>query len=244
MMEKPALRWVATFSLLAACGVASADRPEPNAFLNHRAVTVGQLVHEVQIDQEVADRYERHFGKTKDELIVYFGQLHLAKLNAEGTYMTYLVDDRGVIKAKPERMKAGTLVFADAKGNPVLKASCGNALVSGSNLLATAVSPLVGVAVPALHEITATNYDPPDFPTTAIAEIPPVPLALQPIIPDQVVTGNRNQSFAVPAVLAALSGAGALLIGGGHGSSPVPEPASIIVIVGAVAAFKLRRKSK
>lgn len=246
MMGKFVLRWAVAALIVgsSAFAFASTSRPEPNAFLNRKADTVTQLLQQIDSDPIVASRYERHFGKSKEELIQYFRGLHLAKLNADGTYMIYLVDDDGVIKAKPQRMKAGTRVFADNSGTPILKASCGNALVGGSNLISIAMSPGIGAAGTSIREVTAVNYDPPDFPTTAVAEVPPLPLAVQPVIPDQITTGKSNQGFAVPVFLAGIGGAGALLLGGGHGGAPVPEPASIIVMIGAVAAYKMRRRKK
>src|SRR6185369_9779804 len=84
MKEKLFLRWVAAaFVLTVSAAAFASDRPEPNAFLNRKADTINQLIQEVQGDGVVADRYVRHFGKTKEELIQYFGTLHLARLNEE-----------------------------------------------------------------------------------------------------------------------------------------------------------------
>lgn len=245
MKEKTVLRWVVALSVLIAAAFASAsDRPEPNAFLNKKADTVPQLIREVRSDSEVADRYERHFGKSREELIQYLGELHLARLNADGTYMIYAVDDNGIIKARPQRLKAGTRVFADASGMPVLKASCGNAMVPGSNALSTTVAPSVGQATSALHTIPVTTPESIESITQMNAAlVPGEPAAIMPIIPGQVSTGNSNQGFVVPAALAALGGAGAILIGG-RGSHPVPEPATILVMVSALAALRCRRKDR
>jgi hypothetical protein len=72
---------------------------------------------------------------------------------------------------------------------------------------------------------------------------PTAPVALTPVMPTEIPTGNSNQGFAVPAALAAIGGAGAFLFGGG-GSAPVPEPATYLVLLGALAALRFRKKSK
>lgn len=244
MKEKFYIRWitVALAVSIACAAFASDKRAEPNAFLATKANTVTQLVNEVSSDPDVADRYVRHFGKSKQELLGYFGTLHLAKLNATGVYITYSVDSQGVIKAHPQKMKAGTLVFADSSGQPVLKASCGNAMVSGTNAQLPVMSPAIGQTTDTLQSVEAS---PPRSVEETMAQnvmlTPTSPVALAPEMP--VPTGTGNQGFALPAVLAALGGAGSILIGSG-GNNPVPEPATILVMATALVAFKYRRKSK
>lgn len=247
MKENIVLRWAAGVCLWTAFGMALASsdsRVEPNSFLSKRADTISQLVNEVGSDRTVADRYERHFGKTKSEISAYFGTLHLARLNEDGTFMIYSVDDKGVIKAHPQRLKTGTKVFADASGMPILKASCGNAMVSGSNAQSTSlIAPSITGAAESLKAVPVTTPDALEEYTKTTAITPGSPIALAPEMP-QLSTGGSNQGIAsLPAALAALGGAGALLISS-HGSSPVPEPASMVVMIGAVAAYKCRRKKK
>ena len=245
MLEKRILRWACAACLLAlaACSFAS-DRPEPNAFLNKNANTVQELIRAVETDPDVADRYVRHFGRSKEDVIAYFRTLHLAKLKSTGTYTIYSVDDHGVIKSHPELMKAGTIVYADAAGMPILKAKCGNALVAGSNQVTAVFSPTVGPTMDDMKTVAGKFPDPlSTLPQTAI-QVPVDPIAIAPITPEIVTHGSSNQGFALPAALAAIGGAGAFLFGGGGGGQPVPEPATIMVLVGAAAAFKLRRRTK
>lgn len=237
------MRWIVAVTVLTLGCVAWASRPEPNAFLNRKADTVQQLVQQVKTDGEVADRFERHFGKSKEELVAYFSDLHLARLNEDGTYMIYSVDDKGIIKARPQHLKAGTRVFADASGLPVLKASCGNAMTSGSNVLTTTVSPAISTATDTLREFAVTTPESVAVTNQTAVVTPASPIALMPATPGAVTTGGSNQGFALPAALAALGGAAGLLLGSG-GSAPVPEPATLVVMAGAVLAFKLRRKNK
>lgn len=225
--------------------MAMAARPEPNAFLNRRASTTAELIAQVQSDPQVMDRYRRHFGLSSEEVITMLQSLHVAKLNNNGTFMIYSVDEQtGVIKSSAQHLKAGTRVFADASGNPVLKLNCGNALITGSDNQTASINPTmpsmsdnsrdVAVTTPAGSELTTIP--------TATAMTPGEPLAVTPVMP-QVNTGSSNQGFALPAALAALGGGAAFLVGHG-GSTPVPEPASMIVVGGAIASLALRRRRK
>jgi hypothetical protein len=244
MKEKNTLRWVAAICIFVFVSASFAsDRPEPNAFLNKKADTVSQLISAVRNDPAVADRYARHFGKTREEVVQLLSGLHLARLNEEGTFLIYSVDDDGVIKAKPQRLKAGTRVFADASGNPILKASCGNALVPGTNAQVASLNPGVVPATETLRTVAVTTPDVLEENVVTGVLTPASPVALMPVMPDTIATGTSNQGFALPAALAALGGAGAILFGGG-GSAPVPEPTTVLVMVGALGALALRKKGK
>lgn len=243
MKEKFYIRWIAVVLLasIACVALASDKRVEPNAFLSTKANSVTQLINEVETDPAVADRYVRHFGKSKQELAAYFGTLHLAKLNATGVYIIYSVDSEGVIKSHPQKMKVGTLVFADSGGQPILKASCGNAMVSGTNAQLPIMSPAIGQATETIQSVEAT---PPGSVEEGMAQnvvlTPTSPVALAPEMP--LPTGTGNQGFVLPAVLAALSGAGSIWISDRH--NPVPEPAAILVMATALIGLRCRRKSK
>lgn len=245
MQEKSLLKWGLTAVLALSMTMAMAARPEPNAFLNRKAATTAELVNQAQSDPQVMDRYRRHFGMTSEEVIEMLRSLHVAKLNSSGTYMIYSVDEQsGVIKSTAQHLKSGTKVFADASGNPVLKLNCGNALITGSDNQTASINPSmptmndqsreVAITTPLGSELTSIP--------TATALTPGEPLAVTPVMP-QITTGSSNQGFAIPAVLAALGGGAAFLVGGGH-SNPVPEPASMVVIGGAIAAMAARRRKR
>lgn len=222
--------------------VAAFARPEPNAFLNRRVSNVRELVSQVRTDDQVADRFERHFGMSQSALVDYFSGLHVATLNEDGTYMVYSVPKDGVIKAHVERLDKGTRVFADASGMPILKASCGNALVPGSTAQVPMLSPGVPAMAQTLRAVDVTTSAGAAVPeTNYVAMAPPQPVALQPATPPQVNTGSSNQNIALPVALAALGGGAAFMVGGG-GSAPVPEPATVLVMVAAVGALTLRRR--
>ncbi len=240
------LRWIVV-SCFALTFTAAFARPEPNAFLNKRADTIAQLLDQIRSDKQVADRYERHYGMSKQELLNYFGHLHSARLAEDGTYFIYLVDDQGIIKAHSQRLRAATRVFADANGVPILKATCGNAMTNGSDMQNTAMNP----EMPEMPDTTTlTRGVAVTIPESAevfqpmAALTPSDPIALQPATP-QVTTGSRNQGIAIlPAILGALGGGGALLLGGGGGGgggAPVPEPTGLVVLAAAIGGLLLRR---
>jgi len=243
------LRWICAVCIFAAFAVASASqRAETNAFLATHVNSVSQLIEEVSRDGAVADRYERHFGKKKSELVVFFGTLHTARLNSAGTYRIYSVLDNGSIKAHVERLKAGTRVFADASGMPVLKLSCGNAMMTGTDAQTTALSPSVTGQTNVLQTVSLTTPESQIVTNQSEVLTPGSPIALSPEFPNspgQVSTGNRNQGYAgLPALLAAIGGAAGVSIGSHGGSTPVPEPATVVVMIGMIAAIKLRRRNK
>jgi hypothetical protein len=236
-------RLVAGICLLAFSALAfSYQRVERNSFLSTAAPTVSALIQEVRSDKVVADRYERHFGMTYEEVLRFFATLHLAKLNSDSVYMVYLVDDQGVIKAHPQKLKAGTRVFANAEGTPVLLAKCGNAMIPGSNALTAVILPSVAESSVVLRDLSLTTPVADEIDTKSPLFTPNQPAAILPEMPPTITTGGR-ELVSVPALLAAIGGAGSVLIGSGHGT-PVPEPASFIVVGSALVLVGLRRKSR
>ena len=97
-----------------------------------------------------------------------------------------------------------------------------------------------------LHACRSTLEDPT---TEGQADIisPTTPVALMPEGPTGTTVtqgpSNQNSSASIAPILLAVGGAGAFLFGG-HSSSSVPEPASILVMVSALTALRYRRKSK
>lgn len=84
---------------------------------------------QVEKDHAVADRYERHFGMSKSDVVAMFSGLHVAKMTESRSALMFGVPDNGVIHSHPTVLKKGLLVFADLNGEPILKMECGNPLV-------------------------------------------------------------------------------------------------------------------
>ena len=61
-------------------------RPDLNAFINKKADSTAELVGQVKRDKSVMDRYMRHFGMTRTEVIEYLSSLRPTTLKEEGVY--------------------------------------------------------------------------------------------------------------------------------------------------------------
>ena len=223
---------------------------ETGSFLNKRARTVNELVYETEHDHLVQDRYMRHFRMSEPDLVAYFERLHVSKLDTTGSYVMYNCHDDEVIRARVFRMKAGTPVFADETGKPILKASCGNPLVAPTPRVI--VNTVIKEKV-VNHYITTPAPTPTPVPPTII--MPPAPPAPAPVPPAAPVI-NNNYSTGGAVTTNKSSYASSLfilpvvLLFNNHGSScnvkkqPTPEPASMLVMGFGATALMIRRKKK
>lgn len=243
----------------------AAARPEPNAFLNRLAPDMKALVVQVQNDPEVYARYAKHFGMSKNELLAYFSTLKPSRIARSGPYVVYNIHDDGIVRSRIFNLKAGSLIYIDSIGTPILKKICGNPMatspkkLSAVNLIQEApVSesfrlkpiPEVGpeAATPAELTVAEELAQPP---VEATPEITP-PVA-PPVTETPPVIPEVKPSFEVAPsgngwILPLLSGAVALAGGGGGGGhSVVPEPTSLAAagsIVGMWAMSRLRRRRR
>src|SRR5579862_579769 len=78
----------AAFSLVVACATPAQSLPR-NSYLDALVKSTAQLVHQVETDPAVMDRYCRHFAMNRQEVVAYLSGLHLSKLPAAGVYMVY-----------------------------------------------------------------------------------------------------------------------------------------------------------
>lgn len=240
-------------------------RPEPNAFLNKAANTHNALMNQVKNDPEVMSRFMRHFGMTREQVIAYFSGLRSSQLAEDGVYLVYnCQENSGEIQARVIFYKKGTKVWVDSTGTPVLKMSCANPMVRGTDDLSTSVDvdvnkpvettrPLEAVTKPSPTPIKATVFsdDPELSPAMLTAEsiTPPVPA---------VVERSRGGLGWLP-----LLGLAFLTTGGGsdggdtgkttgttgcedpHGCEPpVPEPGTMIALGAGIAFIAARRRKK
>jgi hypothetical protein len=235
--------------ILSAMATVSFARTERNSFLNRHANSVTELINQIRKDPEVRARYERHFGKSANEIIADFSKLRLGKLAKAGKYWVYNVDDEGVVNAKLLDLKAGTPVFFDAQGRPVLKKSCGNAMKPGTDEQAVNLNPDVTPSMdlrdmsildePTPLPLIAQNMEP------AIPEVLEPPIIVNPPVQHEadipIQTGGSGWS--IPGIL--LAGGGVFVSTGGgspHTPPPVPEPATLLVLgVGFGIPTLLRR---
>lgn len=222
-------------------------RMEPNSFLRKPAPTRTALMKQIATDPVVMDRYMRHFSMTEAEVTNYFSTLRLGGLPTEGVYSVYNVPKSGELRARYFRLRKGTKVWMDLRGEPILKESCGNPMTKGPNrrhdeevTLHDAESPvkatvaeddqilvkntLLEPQVPMLLPDTPVVAEPPPIVTT-VAEAPNV-FASSPQIPKIIAL--------LPPILAGT------IRPRRNSPPPVPEPASMLVLAVGAAGIVAR----
>jgi hypothetical protein len=233
---------------------AAIAKPEPNAFLSRSANTHQALMAQVKSDAKVMSRFTRHFGMTSEQVVTYFSGLRAGTLEQDGVYLVYNADDQtDEIRAKVISYKKGTKVWEDANGQPILKMSCANPMVRGTDDLLAVVSP--EVEANPVSELRSVEADPspvsvvtPEsqseiFPTELEASAAALPItAAAPSIP--AIAGSAAR-FNSALLLPLLGAAFVTQRGGNSGRNPVPEPTTLLVIGAgaALAAARSRRKA-
>src|SRR5580700_8021517 len=101
------MKGIVLASVLAVSALASADRPARNAFVDYSFYSVGDLIKEVKNDSRVADRFERHFGMTRQQVVDYIAGLHVGRLQSSAVYEVYSVPPDGHIKMHFQELKRG-----------------------------------------------------------------------------------------------------------------------------------------
>ena len=117
----------------ACLGASAVARTEPGSFLETPVATTADLVREVQTDARVRSRFMRHFGMTQNQLVAYFKTLAPGRLPSNGLFVVFNVHADEAIRSRLFRLKKGTRVFFDRHMKPILKFSCANPMVLGSN---------------------------------------------------------------------------------------------------------------
>ncbi|MEJ5170045.1 MAG: DUF6777 domain-containing protein [Fimbriimonadales bacterium] len=248
--------WILVGFLAAALAL---GRPEPNAFLNRPARTVGQLVRQVRSDPEVRDRFQRHYHLTFRELTEFLSGLRVARLERDGLYPVFNCRPDGVIRYRLLRLRRGTLVFADRHGRPVLKLLCGNPIgaVPQDALLGSEPRPWVGGETSELRTVGDQLAAPDAAEDLYLAELSP------PEAPAIDVVGGESPAEILEPGLPILSGGGPggipvwpflppivpLPDGGGGGGEPIgppviAEPSTLGLAAAAAAAWLWRRRSR
>lgn len=226
-------------------------RPDRNAFLNVRAVTVPQLVNQVRNDPTVMDRFRRHYSMSDTEVIAHLSSLRLARITKAGTYKVYSVPPDDSIKMSVRNFREGTPVFADSFGNPVLILKCGNPLDRGPKNPGVAKNP-----DPSLEGEPTTTLREGELPGEGLDELELMAMTPEtPVIgdlPEEIITINESPiPIIVPAGsfgggwLLGLLGAGLVIGGGGSDDNPgeivIPEPATLAVLAVGAGGVMLRR---
>lgn len=117
-------------ALAMAPGMADA-RPQANSFLDAPAPNHAALIRQVRTDGDVMDRYQRHFAMTRTQVLAYFADLRLTRLQYDQAYDVYAVPRGGALKSTRRTLRRGTLVWVDRGGKAILMEVCGNPLTRG-----------------------------------------------------------------------------------------------------------------
>ena len=227
-----------------ALGTFAFGQTVPNPFIRKPAPTLDALLAQIDSDPIVMDRFMRHFGMMPEEVLSYIGTLSLGTVKEDGVYLMYNTPESGEIRARVLFFKKGTKVWVDVAGTYILKVSCGNPMVRGTDdrvveqdetialqpagtLRALAGSPPSGIGH---QELVATSQTPglPDVNAMLLAHAPP-PLP---------IFESRSQLIAV---LVIPFTAGFLVNKG-----PIPGPATLLalgVAITGLAAARRRRKA-
>lgn len=242
------------FSWVASVG--QAEAMEPNAFLNHSASTNAQLVSQVKNNPVVADRYVRHFALSKNEIADYFSALRRSTLPHAGQWLVYNCRPDGRLRVRLLTLRAGTAVWVDPRGIPVLKASCGNPMIwqvefkpqpvivedlapptaefemdiVEENLFPTSIEEMVNAAILTPEDAVGLV---PEMPEVTIGEIPEVVTKSQ--IPLMAVGGGFP--WGILGLVGILP-----VFEGGDGPPPIPEPSMFAVVGAGLALVGLRRR--
>lgn len=219
------------------CAISMAQHPGRNAFLLDSARSTRDLISQVSSNAEVRDSYQRHFQMSQSQLITYLRTLRPMRLERDQVFTIYSVPPGGELKAHQQRLRKGELVFVDMNGTPILRARCGNPLVGAP----PGVVPEEEVAFtpPTMHSMEVPMAEAvPGIPLAVQPAPPMVPelVAVTPQPPVEVVT--HSQSLPLLPLLALP------IIGSSHGggSSPVPEPATMVALAAGVGTLMARRR--
>lgn len=107
---------------------------ETNAFLNRVARNHAELMHQVQRDPVVMDRYKRHYGKSRAEVLAFMRSLRDGRVAETGPFVVYNVPGTGEIRMTVITVRRGTRAWVDASGAAMLKGSCGNPMTRGTDI--------------------------------------------------------------------------------------------------------------
>lgn len=238
---------IAGAALMLASVTALAQQVEPNAFIAKPAPTVESLVDQIRSNPEVASRFMRHFGMTKDELINFVRGLKRSEIKEDGAYLIYNTPESGEIRSRVMFYRKGTPVWVDSEGNYILKVSCGNPMVRGSDH--AKVDQTETVAMQTMTDVRELIVEqPPGIATTSVSAmtvVPPIPeydAILIAEIPPALPAEGSPQLISPLALLVPFTGG--LMLAGGGGSEPIPEPASMIALGAGLAGYMAARRRR
>lgn len=112
-------------------GAVAAKPAGQGAFLLEYSDTIQQLVSQVEDSRLVALRYAKHFRTDPSSVLTFFrNELSVVKLAEDMSLQVYYLDEAHNIVSEIREFKAGTWVFANKAGAPILEIGTGNPLAS------------------------------------------------------------------------------------------------------------------
>ena len=245
-MRNKCLSLVTCVAFALTAGSVLAQGMQPNSFIEKPTPTKQALIKHVQTNKVVMSRFMRHFGMTSDEVVAYFKSLHRGVILKDGAYLIYNTPESGEIRARVLFYRKGTAVWMDESGNYILKLSCGNPMVRGTDhadaddpetvalRTVTDARELVadikpGIVTPIITETTVTptlpSYDAITFEDT-----------MPPMFPVETSSQGIDP---IGLIIPFTSG---ILI---NAVPPIPEPASLFALgTGVIGLLSLRRRKK
>jgi len=212
----------ALISLMSVASVASA----------HTYSNTKGLLSLVRNDAAALERYESHFGMSRDEVIAFLGDLHPGTLAKAGTFAICEPAFGALETQVTLKLEKGQAVFLDKSNTPVLLAEGGYPMTASLNDESTkeSASASAADAMPA----TATSGE------TQMAMMAPGA--------SMASGGSQNYRWltAVPVIIPILGATNTFggSDNGGSNINPVPEPASFAILgVGALGLLRRRKKA-
>jgi len=232
--------------MLGPVGTATAKPAGEGAFLIDYAASVSQVMDQVEGSRLVALRYAKHFRTEPSSVLRYFrSELEVTTLSENTTLTVYYLDESRNIAGKTTELKAGTKVFGNRVGTPILEYGTGNpisaTLITGAGIKGNVVAQVL--EQPAT-ELTTTT---PAGEAARVASSQPGTMVAS-NLPGAKSAGAGRSSFGSSAgwllpiglVGAAMSGGG----GGGGGKTPenpreplIPEPAGLLALGTSLVAL-------
>lgn len=202
---------------------------------------------QIRTEERVSQRFMRHFGMTKEQVLEYMDGLRLSRLEQDGMYLIYNVPDSEELRSRVMFYRKGTLVWVNQMGQPVLKASCGNPMVRGTDVALAYVkpSPMNLTSSMAMRDFEAAPPPETAYIMNPAASMPPLAIedsaqALFPQAPE--VPTVSTQAFGAPWWI--LPVIGGFFIVPDDDPPPIPEPATIVALSVGVAYAVRRRRAR
>ncbi|MEI6511697.1 MAG: hypothetical protein WCO51_00275 [bacterium] len=201
----------------------------PHAFITRPISSVNDFVNHVKTTPDVMKRYQNYYHLSKNEILGYFSTLHVTKLRQGGEYLVYYSRKNNTVATCRMYMPAGTPVFAEMTGEPVIKMNCGNPIGVRDILPPTYKAPQVVVPISEISPQEISQEAPVIAADNMVLTEPPLVVESASAIP--FIEGPASVIPILERSRSLLGLLPLLAVGGlkGH-DDPVPEPSTISML--------------